>query len=116
MFSPHDKESGGRQTAIRERDALEFRILNFPPCGCDVRGAGTLPDPVKIVYCPAHAAATSFSPEELELLTRDAQHHVDSLSLLYNISTNQEALSRWERILVKLRAAACASPPDASGT
>ncbi len=46
----------------RSLDALLGCTLAFPPCGCTVQGAGTLPDPVKIVFCPMHEAAPSSAP------------------------------------------------------
>lgn len=36
---------------------LMGKTLHLPPCGCTVDGAGTLPNPVRIVFCAAHAAA-----------------------------------------------------------
>lgn len=35
-------------------DALMWKTLQLPPCGCTIAGAGTLPDPVRIVFCKVH--------------------------------------------------------------
>jgi hypothetical protein len=37
-------------------DALMGKTLQLPPCGCTIEGAGTLPDPVRIVFCRVHAS------------------------------------------------------------
>lgn len=47
-----------KETTGRDDDALMGKVLMLPLCGCTVRGAGTLPDPVRIVFCAAHEAAT----------------------------------------------------------
>lgn len=37
-------------------DALMWKTLQLPPCGCTIAGAGTLPDPVRIIFCKAHTS------------------------------------------------------------
>jgi hypothetical protein len=41
---------------LTDRDPLIGCTLRLPGCGCTIEGAGTLPDPVRIVYCADHAA------------------------------------------------------------
>lgn len=40
-------------------DALAMKAVAFGTCGCDVRGAGVLTNPVKIHYCPAHGSGAA---------------------------------------------------------
>lgn len=40
-----------------EHDRLERATLLLPPCGCSVEGKGTLPSPIRIVFCKAHREA-----------------------------------------------------------
>ncbi len=40
----------------RHAHVLLNKVSSMPACGCTVDGYGTLPHPVKIVFCPAHAA------------------------------------------------------------
>lgn len=41
---------------MTNQDALMGKVLAFGTCGCSVEGAGTLQDPVRIVYCENHQA------------------------------------------------------------
>ena len=33
---------------------LRGATLMLPPCGCDVVGGGTIPDPIRIKFCALH--------------------------------------------------------------
>jgi hypothetical protein len=41
---------------MEHNDALMGKVLAFGTCGCSVEGAGTLQDPVRIIYCQDHQA------------------------------------------------------------
>jgi hypothetical protein len=52
-----DRGHGYRTHRTCPRDwPLMGKVLQLPSCGCKIDGAGTLPNPVRIIFCAAHAA------------------------------------------------------------
>ena len=56
MKSESPEEKGERLALASGRHRLMGAVLQLPPCGCTVEGAGNLLSPIKIVYCKAHKA------------------------------------------------------------
>lgn len=60
-------------------DALMGKTIRVPKCGCTIEGEGTLPDPVRIVFCTLHTTISGFFDaglKEAEELVRTAIREV----------------------------------------
>ncbi len=65
-----------------------FKTSQMPACGCAVEGAGTIPDPIRIDFCPLHKAAPD--------LLAECRLFLDVLERIQRGEIHGRRLTRWE--------------------